>query len=131
MCLKETTMTEPLRTLETATVLLVIAALGGLLMAGIRLGGKTNPPVWLAMAHGFLAAAPVVLLIYAACTVGLPSLALYGTVLFVVAALGGVTMNLGYHWKNLPLPQGLMIGHATLAIIGFVLVVMATLAARG
>jgi hypothetical protein len=123
-------MTEPLRTLETATVLLVIAALGGLLMAGIRLTRKTNPPAWLAMAHGFLAASPVVLLLYAACTVGLPALALYGTVLFVIAALGGVTLNLGYHWKNLPLPQGLMIGHAALAIIGFVLVVMATLAAR-
>ena len=123
-------MTEPLRTLETATVLLVIAALGGMLMAGIRLAGKTNPPAWLAMAHGFLAAAPVVLLLYAACTVGLPTLALYGTVLFVIAALGGVTMNLGYHWKNLPLPLGLMIGHAVLAIIGFLLVVMATLAAR-
>ncbi len=72
------------------------------------------------MAHGFLAAAPVIPLIYAACTVGLPTLALYGTVLFVIAALGGVTMNLGYRWKNLPLPQGLLIGHAVLAITGFV-----------
>ena len=124
-------MTEPLRTLETASVLLVIAALGGLLMAGMRLAGKTNPPPWLAMAHGFLAAAPVVLLVYAACTVGLPTPALAGTALFVLAALGGVTLNLGYHWKNLLLPTGLMIGHAGLAIVGFMLVLMATLAARG
>jgi hypothetical protein len=51
--------------------------------------------------------------------------------LFVVAALGGVAMNLGFHWKNQPLPTGLMFGHAGLAIIGFVLVVAATLAARG
>lgn len=123
-------MTEPLRTLETATILLVIAAIGGLLMAGIRLAGKKNPPAWLAMAHGFLAAAPVVLLIYGAFTVGLPALALYGTVLFVIAALGGVAMNLGYHWKNLPLPTGLLIGHAGLAIVGFLLVLVATMAAR-
>jgi hypothetical protein len=122
---------EPLRTLETATVLLVITALGGALMAGIRLAGNRNPPTWLAMGHGFLAAAPVVLLMYTACTVGLPTLAWWGTVLLVCAALGGVTLNLGYHWKNLPLPKGLVIGHALLAIVGFVLVVMATMAARG
>jgi hypothetical protein len=39
-------------------------------------------------------------LIYTAATVGLPSLAIYATVLFVVAAGGGVPMNLGYHWKK-------------------------------
>lgn len=124
-------MSEPLRTLETATALLTIAALGGLMMAGIRLASKKNPPAWLAMAHGFLAAAPVVLLIYAACTVGLPVLALCGTTLFVVAALGGVVMNLGYHWKNVSLPKSLMFGHAALAIVGFVLVVIAMMTSRG
>ena len=124
-------MSEPLRTLETATALLTIAALGGVLMAGIRLAGKKNPPAWLAMAHGFLAAAPVVLLIYAACTVGLPVLALYGTVLFVVTALGGVVMNLGYQLKNELVPKSVMFGHAALAIVGFVLVVIAMMAARG
>jgi hypothetical protein len=123
-------MTEPLRTLETATVLLLIAALGGVLMAGMRFVGKRNPPAWLAMAHGFLAAAPVVLLIYAACTIGLPALALYATVLFVIAALGGVVMNLAYHWKNAPLPAGLLVGHAVIAVIGFLLVLAATMAAR-
>jgi hypothetical protein len=123
-------MTEPLRTLETATVLLLIAALGGVLMAGIRFIGKRNPPPWLAMAHGFLAAAPVVLLVYAACTVGLPALALYGTVLFVVAALGGAAMNLGYHWKNAPLPAALLVGHALIALVGFVLVLAATVRAH-
>jgi hypothetical protein len=124
-------MTEPLLLLETATVLLVIAALGGMAMAGIRLAGNRNPPAWLAMAHGFLAAAPVVLLLYAACTIGLPAAATWGTALFVVAALGGVAMNLGYHWNNQPLPKGLLIGHALLAIVGFVLVAMATLQLRG
>jgi hypothetical protein len=124
-------MTEPLRTLETATALLVIAALGGAVMAGMRLAGHRNPPAWLAMAHGFLAAAPVVLLIYAACTVGLPALATWGLVLFVLAAAGGVALNLGYHWKNQPLPKGLTIGHALLAVAGFVLVLVATMQARG
>jgi hypothetical protein len=124
-------MIEPLRTLETATVLLVLAALGGLLMAGIRLAGDRNPPAWLAMAHGFLAAAPVVLLIYAACTIGLPTMAAYGTLLLVLAALGGVFMNLAWHWKSQPLPKGVMVAHAILAVIGFLMVLMSTFGARG
>ena len=42
--------------LQTAVVLFTLAALGGLLMAFIRFGGKRNPPAWLAMLHGLLAA---------------------------------------------------------------------------
>ncbi|HUG21509.1 hypothetical protein [Piscinibacter sp.] len=121
---------EPLRTMETAVVLLAIAALGGLVMAGIRFAGKPYPATWLAMLHGFLSAAAVTLLVYAAATVGLPSLALAATVLFVIAAGGGVLMNLGYHWKNLALPKWLVVVHAGLAVVGFVLLLMDTLAAR-
>lgn len=117
---------EPLRTLQTASVLLLIAALGGLVMAGIRLAGTPRPPTWLAMLHGFLAAAALTLLIYAWATVGLPTLAMAGTVLFVIAAIGGIVLNLGYHWKGLPLPRGLMIGHAVLAVIGYILLLVAT-----
>jgi len=117
---------EPLRILETASVLLAIAALGGLAMAGIRLSGKPHPPTWLAMLHGFLAAAAVTLLIYGWATVGLPGVAMAGTALFAVAAVGGAAMNLGYHWRRLPLPLGLMIGHAVLAIVGYVLLLIAT-----
>src|SRR5436305_638928 len=95
---------EPKLVMETAAVLFAVAALGGLVMAGIRFSGP-NPPTWLAMLHGFLAAAPLTLLIYAACTIGLPSLANLATVLFVIAALGGVVLNLNYHWKLLPLPK--------------------------
>ncbi|MFL6681952.1 MAG: hypothetical protein ACJ8IK_26685 [Burkholderiaceae bacterium] len=118
---------EPLRILQTATVLLAIAALGGLAMAGIRLGGKPHPPTWLAMLHGFLAAAALTLLIYGWATVGLPGLAMAGTALFVLAAAGGAALNLGYHWQRLPLPLGLMIGHAVLAVAGYVLLLVATL----
>jgi hypothetical protein len=128
---KETRM-EPLRLLETATALFVISALGGVVMAGIRLSGKHNPPIGLAMLHGFLAAAGLTLLIYGAVFVGLPSLANYAAVLFVIAAAGGIALNLGYHWKDLPLPKGLMVGHAILAVLAFLLVALATWnAARG
>jgi hypothetical protein len=120
-------MMEPLRILQTAAVLLAIAALGGLAMAGIRLGGKPHPPTWLAMLHGFLAAAALTLLIYGWATVGLPGLAMAGTALFALAAAGGAALNLGYHWRRLPLPLGLMVGHAVLAVAGYVLLLVATL----
>ena len=112
---------EPNMSLQTATVLLGAGALGGLVMAGIRLKGEARPPSWLAMAHGVLAAAALTLLIYAALTVGIPTLSLYATGLLVIAAAGGAAINLLYHSKMLPLPIPLIIVHAVLAVLGFVL----------
>ena len=118
---------DPTLMIRTAAVLMTITALGGLAMAGIRFASDKQPPTWLAMLHGLLAAAAVTLLVYAAATVGLPSLALWALVLFVVAALVGVHLNLSYHWKQLLLPKGLVVGHALVAVIGFVLLVVAAL----
>jgi ABC-type antimicrobial peptide transport system permease subunit len=111
---------EPNLTIQTAVVLFAISAVGGITMAAIRFSGKPYPPTWLAMLHGFLSAAALTLLIYAAFTVGLPTLALTATVLFVIAAIGGVTMNLNFHWKALPLPKWLVLVHAAIAVVGFV-----------
>ena len=116
--------------LLTSTVLLATAAAGGLLMAGMRFVGDRSPPAALAMLHGFLAAAAVSLLLYAAATVGLPRLALFALVLFLAAAAGGAILNLNYHWKQLPLPKGLVVAHAAIAVLGFVLLVTATWAVR-
>ena len=90
--------------LQTSAVLFGAAALGGLLMAGMRFSGTPRPPTWLAMGHGLLAAAGLTLLIYAAATAGVPRTAQIAMVLFVIAAAGGAAMNLLYHWKLLPLP---------------------------
>jgi hypothetical protein len=116
---------EPDLVMQTAVVLFAISAVGGIVMAGIRFGGQPHPPTALAMLHGFLSAAALTLLIYAACTVGLPSLALTATALFVLAAIGGVFMNLSYHWKMLPLPKWLVIAHATIAVAGFLCLLVA------
>jgi hypothetical protein len=129
--LPEEDIMEPASILLTSTVLLAIAAAGGLIMAGIRFVGDRQPPASLAMLHGFLAAAAVTLLLYAAATVGLPGMALAALVLFLAAAGGGVILNLNYHWKQLPLPKGLIIGHAVAAVAGFVLLLVATWATRG
>lgn len=112
--------------LRTSTILLAVAALGGVVMAGMRFASDRQPPAALAMLHGFLAAAALTLLLYAAATVGLPQMALGALVLFVLAAAGGAILNLKYHWKQLPLPKWLVIVHAIVAVAGFALLLAAT-----
>jgi hypothetical protein len=121
---------EPASILLTSTVLLALAAAGGLVMAGIRFVGNRSPPAALAMLHGFLAAAAVTLLLYAAATVGLPGIALLALALFLAAAGGGAILNLNYHWKQLALPKWLVVVHAGAAVAGFVLLLAATWATR-
>jgi len=40
----------------------------------------------------------------------------------LAAAASGVVLNLGYHWRNKPLPQWLVFAHMSIAFIGFVMV---------
>lgn len=108
--------------LQTASILLLLTAAGGVLMAVQRLGQKTNPANWLAMAHGMIAAAALTLLIYVAAVGGIPSSALFGTILLLAAASGGVVMNLFYHLAGKLLPQWLLHVHITLAVAGTALV---------
>ena len=110
--------------LQTAIALFCAAALGGLVMAGMRFSGTPRPPAWLAMGHGLLAAAGLTLLIYAALTVGVPRTAQIAAVLFVVAAAGGTALNLLYHSKLLPLSKPLLVAHAALAVSGLVLLLI-------
>jgi hypothetical protein len=111
---------EPQMMVRTAIVLLALTGVGGLLMAGIRFSGKPHPPTWIAMVHGLLAGSGVTLLLYAGITRGLPSPAWAGIVLLVLAAGGGLVMNLHYHWKNVALPIWLVLVHAAIAVIGLV-----------
>ena len=111
--------------LQTATILLAITALGGLLMAVIRFTTKQNPPAWLAMLHGLLAASGLTLLVYAICTLAVPPLATLALLLFLAAAAGGAVMSLAYKWRQRLLPAWLVAGHATAAVTAFVLLVVA------
>lgn len=113
--------------IRAAVALLAIGALGGVVMAIIRVVKNVNPPAWLAMLHGFLAAAAATLLLYAALTVGLPQRALVGTILLLIAALVGVALNLKYQWERALLPRGLMVGHAVIAVAGFALLLLVAL----
>ena len=121
---------EPALMMKTALVLLTLAALGGLAMAGIRLARNANPPPSFAMGHGLLAGAALTLLLYAYFTVGMPTMACWALVLLVVAALGGTFLNLGYHMKGVVLPKGIMIGHAAIAVVGYGLLAVTVLGGR-
>jgi hypothetical protein len=105
--------------------LFAIAAAGGLVMAGVRAFARRNPPTWLALLHGLLAGAGLTLLLLVYFVSGLPTFAAWALLLFIVAAAGGVVLNLGYQWQQKPLPLNLMYGHALIAVVGFVLLVWA------
>ena len=112
--------------LNTATLLFLLTALGGLVMAGIRFATRHNPPAWLAMLHGLLAASGLTLLAYAVFTMPVPPLATLALALFLLAAGGGAVMSLAYKWRQRLLPPWLVVVHALLAICAFVSLLVAT-----
>src|SRR5688500_16850196 len=97
--------------MQTAAVVLGIAALGGATLAIIRLRGTPRPPTALAVLHGLIAVTGLGLLIYESATTGLPGRAQVALVIFVVAALGGATMFLGFHLRGRALPVPLVLIH--------------------
>jgi hypothetical protein len=113
--------------LEVSATLFVLAALGGIGLAAIRLAGRRNPPVWFAMAHGLLATAGFTLLAYAVWATTVPMLATWSLLLMAVAAAGGAWMHLGYHVRQLLLPPAWVFGHAALAALGLLLLLIAVL----
>ena len=118
---------EPALMMKTALALLTLTALGGLAMAFNIFGRNAAPPPWLAMLHGLLAAAALTLMLYAHFTVGLPALAGWALLIFLVAAAGGAFLNLGYHVKGVALPKGIVVVHAGAAVVGYVLLAVAVL----
>lgn len=106
--------------METSAILFAIAAMAGATMAAMRLQGRELPLLWLAALHGLAAASGLVTLIYTAKSTAVPKVALVSLAGFVLAALGGFTLLLLFHLKKRPLPIPLMLGHATVAILSFI-----------
>jgi len=111
--------------LRTACWIFLLAAAGGLVMAGIRLAADRNPPVWIAYAHGLLAGAGLTLLLYAAFNTQLDARVMVSIWVLLAAAAGGSVLNLCYHWRHKPLPKGLMLGHVALAAAGLAMLMFA------
>src|ERR1700674_4531028 len=102
--------------MEVAAVVLGLAALGGLTLAAIRLSGTPRPPTWMALGHGAVAASGLILLGYAAVMSGIPGLAQIALGVLVLAAGGGATIFLGFHFRQRPLPIPFVIGPTLLAL---------------
>jgi len=104
--------------MQLAAILLSLAALGGVAMVVIRLRGAPLPPIGLATGHGTIAAIGVIVLAYHAYTPGIPQLAQIALGIFVLAALGGLTLFTMFHLKGRALPIPLVLGHGLLALTG-------------
>jgi predicted membrane channel-forming protein YqfA (hemolysin III family) len=109
------------------TVLIfAVAAVVGLTMALAVFQGRF-PPLASAVVHGILAASGLVLLIVAVCMHGAGGAARWALGFFLVAALGGFTLAFAYHARKKNLPTNFVVGHATLAVIGFLLLLAGAL----
>ena len=110
--------------MDAAIIVLGLAALGGLTMAGIRLSGTPRPPTWMALGHGAIAAVGLVLLGNVWRSPGLPWLAQVAFGTMVLAAVGGLGMFLGFHLRGRALPILMVLGHGLIAASGFGMLLM-------
>ena len=106
--------------------LFAVAAVVGLTMAIAAFQGKF-PPVPSAILHGVFAATALVLLLVAVLMKGAGGAALWALGCFLIAAIGGFTLALGFHARKKPLPPGLVAGHALIAVVGFLLLLAGAL----
>lgn len=107
-------------------LILAVAAVVGLTMALAVFQGRL-PPLASAIFHGALAASGLALLIVAVCVHRVGGPARWALGFFLVAALGGLTLAFGYHARKKNLPTNFVVGHATLAVIGILLLLAAAL----
>jgi hypothetical protein len=112
---------------RAATTLLAIAFATGLAMAVVRFAGDRQSPPWLPKLHGFAAVAALALLVFGWLNLPIPKAASFGLLTLLVAAMFGVALNLGYHWRQKPLPEGLVFAHMSIAFVGFLVVGMVLL----
>src|SRR5690349_3223560 len=99
------------RTMKIAALLFVLAAMGGITMLVTRLRGADRPPLWLALGHGVIELTGLATLGFFYTQSVLPTAANWSLVFFVLAALGGATIFIGFHLRGKPLPVPIMIAH--------------------
>ena len=116
--------------MTVAIVLFAVAALGGLYMALVRFRGAERPPTGIALLHGALAAAGLIVLIVAVADGSAPAAARTALVIFIVAALGGFYL-FAQHLSKKALPIPVVVIHALVAVVGFVILLVAVVAAHG
>jgi hypothetical protein len=111
-----------------AVGLFALAAIVGVYMGVLHSRGRTPPPVWAALLHGVLAVIAVVLLLLGVLQVGLgATVHTWALALFVIAALGGLYL-VSHHMRGKPLPGGVIVIHGMIAVIGFLILLVAVFA---
>jgi hypothetical protein len=116
--------------MTVAVILFAIAAVGGVIMAAMRFGGRELPPMALAIVHGLFAAAGLVTLILSVVGAQTSWAAIVALVGFVVAALGGF-MLFAHHLRRKALPINYVVIHGAGAVISFVILLAAIFVFRG
>ncbi len=111
--------------LTWSIALFVVAALGGVLMA-ISVFNNRLPNMGLALAHGGLAAAALLIALYAVIIGEVPAMVRYGAALLVVAALGGFFL-FSFHLRRKAHPKPVVVLHALLAVAGVGCLLLAVL----
>lgn len=105
--------------LTVAIILFALAAVIGITLAVMHIKKKTVPITY-ALPHGIVAATGLVLVLISYvqghAVVGLPLL------LFIIAALGGFVL-FATHFRSRPLPVPLIVIHAVVAVIAFLLLI--------
>ncbi len=110
--------------LVTSIVLFVVAALGGVVLAAVRARSNANPPTWLAVVHGLIAAAGLVTLVAFLAGNGWPTLPLVGAGLLVLAAAGGFTLFASQLRGGL-ISMTITVVHAVAAACGLFVLILA------
>jgi hypothetical protein len=114
--------------LTNAVWLFALAAIVGVYMGVLHSRGRTPPPVLAAVLHGVLAVCGVVLLLLGVMQLGFgKTVHTWSLVLFVLAALGGLYL-VSHHFRGQPLPGGVIVIHAMIAVIAFLILVVAVFA---
>lgn len=114
--------------LIAAAILFAVAAVGGATMAIMHFRGRTPPPVPLALVHGLLAAAGLVVLILALLETSFAGLGAAALAIFLVAALGGFYL-FSLHLRGKPLPSPVILIHGGAAVVAFVILLAQLLGA--
>jgi hypothetical protein len=107
-----------------AVLLFAAAAVIGLYMAVQHFRGRTPPTAGLAILHGLLAVTGVVFLLLGVLEIGFGTAHTWALVLFGAAALGGLYL-VSHHMRQRPLPNGVIIIHALVAVVAFLILLTA------
>ena len=113
--------------MNVAAILFAVAAVTGIAIAFIRLSGRDLPPMGLALLHGLFAASGLVALAIAAVAPDAAQWARISFGIFVVAALGGFVL-FSFHLRRRALPVPIIGIHGFVAVIAFVLLLVAIFA---